>query len=102
MTKEYLQQLISSGDQFALYFHQKSCGHCKEVNKVLPNTLPQDPSKEARPAEPIFKLLLDDYMELASALEVNNWPTLLVIKKQEFVSYIGSVDIINYVTRFNK
>ena len=99
MTKDYLKQLIESGDKFALYFYNPECGHCKEVNQVLKNTLPlSNPDEE--PAL-VHKLKLKDYQELGDSLQVNNVPTLLVVKQREYTRYIGSEEIIQYLNSYN-
>ena len=99
MTKDYLKQLIEDGDKFALYFYGKGCGFCKEVEKILKNTLPTS-SPDETPAI-VHKLETNKYRELADSLEVKNTPTLIVVKMQEFTRYVGSNDITNYLNSYN-
>lgn len=99
MTKEYLKQLIESGDRFAMYFYNPSCTFCKEVNKVLKNTLPSQNPDE--PVAAVHKLKLDDYKELGYSLSIETVPTLIVVSRQEYVRYVGSNDIIDYLNSFN-
>lgn len=99
MTKDYLKQLIESGDKFALYFWQKGCGHCTNVAKILKNTLPLNNSDED-PAI-VYKLRLDEYSELGDSLQVDNVPTLIVVKQQEYTRYIGENEITNYLNSYN-
>ena len=99
MTKDYLKQLIESGDKFALYFQNKGCGYCKEVNKVLKNTLPLTNTDETPTI--VHKLMLNEYRELGDSLEVTNTPTLIIVKQQEYTRYVGSEEIINYLNSYN-
>ena len=99
MTKDYLKQLIESGDKFALYFYSSTCGHCREVQKILKNVLPVSSPDEDHPV--VYKLKLDDYKELADSLQVNNVPTLIVVKQQEYTRYVGSEEITTYLNSFN-
>ena len=99
MTKDYLKQLIESGDKFALYFHSKGCGHCANVAKVLKNTLPLRSDDE--PPAIVHKLELNKYNELGDALEIKNVPTLLVIEQKEFTRYVGEREITNYLNSYN-
>lgn len=95
MTKEYLKQLIESGDTFAIYFYNKGCGHCKEVDKVLKNTLPIT-NHDGNPVM-VYKLELIKNQQLGDSLDVKNVPSLLVVKQDEFTRYIGSQEITTYI-----
>ena len=86
MTKKDLKKILESNSNTVLYFHNTSCGHCKQLT-------PKIKLFENKNKSNFYSINTFEHESISEIFKVDRVPVLMEIKNNKLIRYEGYEEI---------